>query len=437
MEGKATFTLTNARTGETVRQFTEHNLVTDAVKRILAPPGYAIMNSFDWTSFITAALPLYKTLFGGIMLLGNNVPENAGNIMPTPDFIPVATAGDAYSGSLTTRGTLNLNETYATENGYHFTWDFGTDKANGTIKCAALTSRIFGNTGFGSDEKTGGLMMDPNTLTVVTPHSQYCKAKGQYICSISDRRHIYYELNSDMSLTFHVVRTVDPESLGINDSGALTEYIEPETVTTITLPITLEVYTKPFLDSTNGILYFFSEQYGEEGNRAVDSVGVRMSDFSLTAKQTWSIGGDHLRINAAALYDGSLYFGDGVKLYVYSSSGTLTKEYDLKTPPDTWFYMVNGVLYVNISNNTGWVLYNGEFVINTTAALYGFGTDQNILPPYYPMYIMERPHSIKVAISKNPYLGLAANYLATINNLSEPLVKTNEHTLKITYDIIN
>lgn len=38
---------------------------------------------------------------------------------------------------------------------------------------------------------------------------------------------------------------------------------------------------------------------------------------------------------------------------------------------------------------------------------------------------------------QDPYLITAADYLATVNNLSEPLVKTSEHTLKITYDITN
>ena len=42
MEGKATLTLTDAKSGRVVKKVTEHNLVTDAVKRILNPPVYAI-----------------------------------------------------------------------------------------------------------------------------------------------------------------------------------------------------------------------------------------------------------------------------------------------------------------------------------------------------------------------------------------------------------
>lgn len=437
MKGKATFTLADAKTGRTVRQFTEHNIVTNAVKRILEPPPYAMISSFSWSDFLSAALPLYKTLFGGIMLLGNNVTESADNIMPSPDFIPVATAGDAYSGALATRGSLNLNESYEMENGYHFTWDFGTDKANGTIKCAALTSRIFGNSGFGSDEKTGGLLLNPSTLKVELPRSQYCKASGQYICSIGGCRHIYYSLNSDMTLTFSIVKSLDPTSVGINDSSDLTNIIKPESNVTVTLPIELDSRTKPFYDSSAGILYFFSVQYSEEETYYIDYAGVKLNNFSVTEKKTCRLAEKHSYMHAAALYNGSLFFADGSYIYVYSSSGIQSAAFEMDMSIEVWFYMVNDVLYLNTYSGISWLWNNGRFIVNVGTGLYGLGTDSSFQPPYYPEFVMYRPGGIKAAVSINPYLCLAANYLATINNLSEPLVKTSEHTLKITYDITN
>ena len=50
--------------------------------------------------------------------------ESKDNRMLREDCVPVGTAGDAYSGSNVMRGSLNINESYETENGYHFTWDF-------------------------------------------------------------------------------------------------------------------------------------------------------------------------------------------------------------------------------------------------------------------------------------------------------------------------
>ena len=140
MEGKATLTLTDAKSGRVVKKVTEHNLVTDAVKRILNPPVYAMLYSFNFPNFINNVMPASK-LFSGIMLLGNTLSESRENVMLSGDYIPVATAGGEYAGANVRRGTLNTNESYATANGYHFTWDFGTDKANGVIKSVALTSQ--------------------------------------------------------------------------------------------------------------------------------------------------------------------------------------------------------------------------------------------------------------------------------------------------------
>ena len=62
MEGKATFTLTRADSGRVIRQFTEHNLVTNAIRRLLSPPAYAIFKQFSWSDFMRSSLPIYKNL---------------------------------------------------------------------------------------------------------------------------------------------------------------------------------------------------------------------------------------------------------------------------------------------------------------------------------------------------------------------------------------
>ena len=77
MEGKATLTLTDAKSGRVVKKVTEHNLVTDAVKRILNPPVYAMLYSFNFPNFINNVMPASK-LFSGIMLLGNTLSESGG-----------------------------------------------------------------------------------------------------------------------------------------------------------------------------------------------------------------------------------------------------------------------------------------------------------------------------------------------------------------------
>ena len=94
MEGKATLTLTDAKSGRVVKKVTEHNLVTDAVKRILNPPVYAMLYSFNFPNFINNVMPASK-LFSGIMLLGNTLSESRENVMLSGDYIPVRPPGES------------------------------------------------------------------------------------------------------------------------------------------------------------------------------------------------------------------------------------------------------------------------------------------------------------------------------------------------------
>lgn len=436
MEGKATFTLTNAKTGRIERQFTEHNLVTDAMKNILNPPDYAIVTSYSWSSFLSAALPLYKTICGGIMLLGNNIPESAGNIMLPPDFIPIATAGDDYSGANTKRGTLNLNETYATENGYHFTWDFGTDKANGTIKCAALTSRIFGNSGFGCGERSGGLLLNPEGLSLTTLKQQFCSSAGQYICTPESRRHLYYSLQSDGSVRFNLVESINPKSIGINDTASLDARKEPCFSVGVSLPFSVKNAHPTFYDSKKGILYFFLKEI-DGTDVYVHCAGVDLSDFSVPEFKTWRLPWDHRNFAAAAYFDGMLYIGQTSGFYMFDSLSVRKTLSESTFNSDGAFYVLNDTLCAASSAGTGLFVRDGQVYTMPSVGFNVLGTSVDFPAPYFPANNVARTIHTTSEYSKNPYLCIAANYLATINNLDQPLEKTSEHTLKITYDITN
>ncbi len=434
MEGKATFTLKQASTGRTLRQFTEHNIVTEAMSRLLSPPGYALFKAFSWSDFIKTSLPLYKNLCGGIMLLGNTVTERADNVMLPPETVPVATAGDAYSGTLITRGSLNENESYATENGYHFTWDFGTDKANGTIKCAALTSRFFGNTGFSDAEKDSGLIMDPVTKEYRSPTAQICHAKGQYICTIDKDTHIYLQRTDANNYVFNKIKTIDTNAVGVTDSIDFTSLSQPVSSHNVTVPIDTDNFTRPFLDSSARKAYFFTKQYevGEDKYQ-VDYVSVSLDDFTVSEKASWPMNKKYSYITAAALYGGRLYAVWNTDLTCFGSSGEVIETWTMPGANLLSFCIVNNVLTYIAGSRKMYSLYNNKWYGAYGIEYYGFGYSADIKPPYYPVFALWSYTSDNY----DPYLGIAANYLATINNLSEPLEKTNEHTLKITYDITN
>ena len=438
MEGKATFTLTEARTGRTVKQLTEHNMITDAAQRILNPPLYAIMNKFNYSDFIQGILPLSQSVFGGIILLGNTLEESKSNIMFDQNCIPIATAGGAYSGTNVMRGSLNQNETYATANGYHFTWDFGTDKANGTIKCAALTSRKFGNTGFTTEDSNSSLIMNPVSLSSTTaPTTQYFNAEGQYLGTFSKLTHTYFKVStSDNTITFMQYRSLDPDSVGVNDSQSLSVLAPAVSATTVTLPIRYSETSRWFLNTQTKTLYFCSYNYLDGEQYKVDYAGISMTDFTVT--ETGNFGLPYRIGNqwATVVFDGKLFMAHDNTIDIFSSSGTLLSSYPISITTAAIFFMFNGMLYFVSGNNIMLCYIDGKFYPTNNLHSHTFAYSSDILPPYYPS-VYNYAAVCYSGLSSNPHLVLAANFFSTINNLSEPIEKTNEHALKITYDITN
>ncbi|MGN1340927.1 MAG: hypothetical protein ACI4WS_11590 [Oscillospiraceae bacterium] len=438
MEGKATFTLTDARTGRTVKQFTEHNMITDAVKRILDPPDYTLLYNFNYSNYIKNMLPLSQTLFGGIILLGNTMEERTDNVLLNKDCIPIATAGGPYSGTNVRRGTLNQNESYATANGYHFTWDFGTDKANGVIKCAALTSRLFGNTGFSNEDTSGAPTLNPENVSSVTGTSmQYATAEGQYVGTFEKLTHTYFKrISGSTSLEFVRVKSPDPNSIGVNDAPDISSFSQPVSSTIVEIPINYNIYKRWFLDVQTKTLYFFSNIYSKDGQYKVDYAGISMTDYSTTDTGSMPLPYTFSTVYATAYYDEKLFIAGDSKVEIFSAEGVLLKSYPVSLTAAPFFSTVNGVLYFTNGNTVTMAYFNDEFYtfVNPSAYTYQYAVD--IKPPYFPSSYASTYTSIS-GVSQNPYLGLAAWFLSTINNLSEPLEKTSEHALKITYDITN
>lgn len=435
MEGNATLTLTEAGSGRVVRKFTEHNLVTDAVKRILEPPLYTLINSFDFRNFTKNVMPVYK-LFSGIVLLGNTLEERRDNVMIDNSCIPIATAGGPYSGTNVCRGSLNENETYATANGYHFTWDFGTDKANGVIKSIALTSRFFGDSGLGEVNAGAKIIMDPSNISgnydVTT---KICTGRGVYIGTYEDRTHIYVAYK-DGKIMFVKYRSVDPLAIKINDISTTSIYADPVSITELELPFSYSSIMKFFVDPTKRVVYFFSSVYKDNGKNCVRYVGVDLKSFTFTESGTQDIG-EKSSGYGAAVFDGKFYIFTTGGVSVYSLGGGLLKEYKTSFMSTSYFVVWEGILVMQYDTRAAGFFWNDR--------IYQFYIPENYLPmyscdvkpPYYALSCLNGSIPYYDNFSINPYLGLASNYLATINNLNTPLEKTSEHNLKITYDITN
>lgn len=438
MEGKATLTLTDAKSGRVVKKVTEHNLVTDAVKRILNPPVYAMLYSFNFPNFINNVMPASK-LFSGIMLLGNTLSESRENVMLSGDYIPVATAGGEYAGANVRRGTLNTNESYATANGYHFTWDFGTDKANGVIKSVALTSQYFGNSAFENMGNEGKLFADPSNITAqFSETTQFFHARGQYIGTFQDRLHLYITYNGN-TVTFLKYRSPNPADLGINDPGNLSGWPAAESSVSVELPITLNYILKAFVDTSKKLMYFFTNTRIEQGSgdRLIDYAAVDLNTLAVVKTGTQNIK-DCATVYSCAVVGDRFYVMCYTNIQVFTLGGGWLKTYNIYSQNSSFFSMWEDMLVASVgvrkiavfdSSDNMYVYYNPEDYLPAYSC--------DIKPPFYPMSYFNMSNTDSSNSSWNPYLGLSMGYLATINNLTEPLEKTSEHNLKISYDITN
>lgn len=131
IKGHVTIELHNHRSGFTER-IEQDNLVTDAVG-ILAS-AYAGANMTD------KFMPIAKNALGGLMLFDDTLEEDAANIYFSGDAHLVGFAGQWNNTSNPLCGSLNVQETHATDTGYETVWDFSTSQANGTISALALTA---------------------------------------------------------------------------------------------------------------------------------------------------------------------------------------------------------------------------------------------------------------------------------------------------------
>lgn len=440
MTGKATIILSDAATGAEIKRIEEHNLVTNAIRNVLNPPHFALLHGFNYSKLFEVGLPMWKTLLGGIMLLGNREEEDADNILLSDKTIPIATAGDGYAGSCTTRGSLNVNESYQTDNGYHFTWDFATDKANGSINCLCLTHRVFGNTGF-SKESYSSMFSPPNALAShsSTSDMKFIKGYGQYVGTYEDGLHVFMFLTGDNTLEFRRYKGACPEALLINDVYSTDDIPEPVSVTTLPLDVTVADEHNFFLDPLEKTVYYFERSYLERDD---ESTTVRYSAVNFEAN-TCTTHTVKLQTTASyyakgAVFGGKIYLSTVGEILEFSMDGSFIRSFgDVQYNGYNNFFVLNGQVMF-YSTSYGFVLIPAwDKRILSGIGHYPQSNVSGIHAPYVAFSTFNTHGKGSVSYGNTPTLAVCTAYKATINNLAAPIVKTSDNTLKIVYDITN
>lgn len=466
LKGKSVIELTDVNTGKK-EVYEDTNLVTDAVNAILNSNILGMLydnTSFDGQSGEKWMLPIVNKLTGGILLYQEPLEERVDNLYaPFSNPLIGYASSDANNTTDVRRGSRNLTESKRIDGGYKFVWDFATSQANGTISAIALTNRI---AGIGQENGNNYLVRLGTFSSQNDSYSEesYRQNKRTYIRE-GYRMEMITRNNSEKAL----LKKVPEEYLhaGLVENLISQEAFDASEVTEIDLghyPYWIYRtgspskgdYDIPYEDNTNIRSHFFhgadgcwygiarktnqkysrtyrdTEQFDyvsyefymdkiEKGRCSTQKIEVPsgVSDFysiGMSGKWLMCVSSDNNKLyrldttNAANL--------ERVTDYNYNSSNEFS-------------YIVDDDIVIN-----GWYFEDGHPAQKIGSIGYqsycAWGIHQMAR---YKTYMLR-----EWVYNHNRYcnykeLFLYTPYLATINNLASPVIKTADKTMKITYTL--
>ena len=153
LKGKTTLELTDVNTGE-VEKYEDCNMITNGLQEFLDPCGSWGIYPFAKDSVRNTAVR--NTLTGGIFLFDSKLDEDVANTYANASVKMVGNGalGISNATSVTELGTYNSTESGVQADGsIKYVYDFLTSQANGTIQSVCLTSRVGGYMGYGNESQ--------------------------------------------------------------------------------------------------------------------------------------------------------------------------------------------------------------------------------------------------------------------------------------------
>ena len=470
IKGKTTFELTDVSTGN-VEVIEDSNMLTNALQEFLASYGYFGGSGITFSGIVDKSL--WVNGLGGLFLFDTNLDEDVNNtFMPAGvRMIGNGSIDVSNSGAVTELGSYNAVESGLQSDGsVKFVYDFSTQQANGTIACACLTSKVGGYMGMGN-EKTSyfdeGYQLEAFTSSSIC----YSGIPG----AEKDETHLLYPVYSENAMYLTNPYNINYSSAYASQHWSATKKIQILKVRAGFTSVGIkdnnyfkEVMASYDVDIPQSILDYMgaSTNYvtpiSDSINRNIYIIFNNGTDFLAAGGFCWIMKVDK-NMNATAykftnnigiglMIDRryTVFNGDYLWSYTYASSSKLfgIKYSDSTQIIDTGVskgsqYVINNTY--NIDNNLIGIYENEQTnyaptvydVVNRTHRQvngYCISSDYLYLIPFADkkgiyIYLNTRTAPYQYRIMKDP------RYLATINNLSEPVVKTSSKTMKVTYTL--
>ena len=473
IKGKTTFELTDVDTGE-VEVIEDTNMITNALREVLATYGYFGCDILDNDTMRNNSL--WVNLLGGLFLFDTALDEDVNNIfMPAGvKMIGNGSKDVSNSGNVKELGSYNSTESGLQSDGsIKLVYDFSTAQANGTIACACLTSKIGGYIGMGNESKVYG----NNNYDLC-----YFRSDNNHICqsniqgATKDIGHILYPVYGENAIYFTNPRNINYSSSYASQHWSVTKKIQilkvragftdvsikdrkylDKVIATYDVNIPQDIldymgtskdYTFISRDSERNVYVIFAKEMSATLNAGAFCWIMKIDkSMNATAYKFTNNIGKALRLDSKCI----TFDGDYMWVFEYGGSYLL---YGIKYSDSTQI--------IDTGINKGTLAYNLYTIGKNLIGIYSqfYTNDWYYTPTVYD--VVNRTHTqtngairynshilipftdkkgvyLRVDYSYSDYCGLSVmkdpRYLATINNLSEPVVKTSSKTMKVTYTL--
>ena len=318
--------------------------------------------------------------------------------------------------------------------GYRHVWDFATNKANGTIKSLSLTHLNGGNSGYQT--------MDTNALgryswgKVMDKPGSYSNTR--MAGKTDDTMIIFATSTSSTSCMVDMSKYIDTTNINMFDTNG----IDP--LYTKTFNVSLEYSGYEYSKNTYALIG--NKLHGcsvksESGNKA--SIRHFVIDLQTQTKESETVittaAGTAIYYPLAAFYSAGSYYllsrktnssSGVVKLQKISADGTCSDDI---LPPDNNWAPSSGPTVYGAKYATSDIISLGNYMIQGDKVLWqSYYSANSVVDGFIqtenPCYRYNEDSSY---VNIEAFLG----YLATINNLPEPIEKTDQQTLKVIYEI--
>lgn len=448
MKGQTIIELRDIKTGN-IEKYVDNNMVTNAIQYYLDNFGTTNPTAFSDSSIYNDYV---STLLGGLLLLDSPLTESVEHVTLEGG---IGMTGNGVNGisnisDVTEMGSYNTNESgWQTDGSYVQVWDFTTSQANGTIACACLTSDVYGYIGAGN--KTS---MTRRTSSDYTPVKRIGNSFGR------NSKNTY---KAHLNINGNLIKYVTMEGSTLGDGLRITKEILP--ITELNLKADLnspQVVESTLFSIPQDIPKGYSQlvHIGNEGTTAyyacLASYNSNYGYYSISQSDPiYILGADDnnqlsyictITLTSLGITANSKYIYNEKDVIRYNNGHIILSMRSSNSDSGGNYYDINldNMAITELTNARAiplsmYVWHTTENAIYTGNAKIDM-VDKSIYPVNSIILSSSSGRYIKRDIIKNP-LGIwvgqrayrNAMYLATINNLETPVVKTAEKTMKVTY----